>query len=184
MTATADQVQAAGAALALGEQLAREHWQSAAQSPGRGWQVSLPSVPDSQGRLVKGEGYNLPSSTSALSSPAPRRLIPDYGLPAVGGSGYHSAQPGTLNGLDGAATFGSPSSAGGDGPEDFRQPRWVPLRSESSRSSISYISPSRGAQTGSKPSSTMESTPTSTPSSKSVRSGRIRKALRGLRRKS
>ena len=109
--ASDEQVSAAAAAVAAGEALAREHWQAAAETPGVGWQVSLPSVPDSMGRLPQGEGFNLPTDSPALSSPAPRRLIPDYGGPAVGGAGYHSTQPGTASPFDGVSWPSPRSSA-------------------------------------------------------------------------
>ena len=112
--ATPEQIAAAAAAVELGESLAREHWQAAGQSPGVGWQVSLPSYPHPgvEGP-VQGEGYNLPADTPALSSPAPRRLVPHYGEPAAGGAGYHGTQPGpgTASPFDGVSWPSPRSSA-------------------------------------------------------------------------
>lgn len=118
--ASEEQIAAAAAAVELGESLAREHWQAAAQTPGVGWQVSLPSFPRPGLGPVQGEGYNLPADSPALSSPAPRRLIPEYGAPAVGGAAHHGTQPqpGTPTPFDG-----------------------IPWPSPGRRSSVAYISP-------------------------------------------
>jgi hypothetical protein len=106
--ATPEQIAAAAAALELGQSLAREHWTAASETPGVGWQVNLPSMPDALGRLPEGEGFNLPADSPALSSPAPRRLVPDYGAPAVGGAAHHSTQPGSPAPFDGVS-WPSPS---------------------------------------------------------------------------
>jgi hypothetical protein len=106
--ASDEQIAAAAAAVTLGMALAAEYHSEAGETPGLGWQVSLPSAPG-----VQGEGYNLPAGTPALSSPAPKRLIPDYGAPAVGGAGHHSTSPapGSPTPFDGVAWPSGRSSA-------------------------------------------------------------------------
>jgi hypothetical protein len=120
MTAREAEAAAAAAAVDLGMQIAEEYWQAAGANPGNGLQVALPSVTDSQGRPVIGEGYDVSPSAPALRPPTRPALVPDYGAPAVGGAGFHTTQPGTPNGLDGI-------------------PAWPSGRSQSS---VAYVSPS------------------------------------------
>jgi hypothetical protein len=60
---------------------------------------------------VVGEGFDVPSSAPALQPPSPRRLVPDYAPGPVGGTGFHSATPGSPNGLDGIRWPSGRSSA-------------------------------------------------------------------------
>jgi hypothetical protein len=98
------QAAAAAAALELGQSIAAEWWQSAAEAPGCGLQVALPSYPASPDRPVVGAGYNLPADTLALrpvERPAP--AAPVYAKPAVGGMLHQATRPGVKAGLDGVA---------------------------------------------------------------------------------
>jgi hypothetical protein len=108
--ATPEQVQAAGAALELGQQLAREYHAAAAASPGVGLAVSLPSVAGPLGP-PQGLNFDLPADVPALRKPAPApRLVPDYASQAVGGLGFHSTTPGTPAAFDGVS-WPSPRSS-------------------------------------------------------------------------
>ena len=97
-------IAAAREAVAAGEVTALEYWTAAAQTPGTGWQVSLPSYPHPSLPPLQGEGYNLPAGTPALRRPErPLQLTPDYGSPAVGGAAHHAMGSGTPAGMDGVA---------------------------------------------------------------------------------
>src|SRR5215213_2062114 len=168
MVASEEQIAAAAAAMALGEQLAAEHWQSAAQTPGVGWQVSLPSAPSPVGP-VQGEGFNLPEGTPALSAPQPRRVVPEYGSPEVGGAGYHTTESGSVSPFDGVSWPSPP------GPS-------------SSRSSVVHISPRARGTEPTRAATAVAAAQTSAPTSPrgpgaTSRRGRLRNAWRSLRGK-
>jgi hypothetical protein len=123
MTATDEQIAAAAEALAAGEALAREHWQAAAQTPGVGLAVSLPSVVGPLG-APQGLNFDLPADVPALRKPAPApRLTPDYGSEAVGGLGWHTTQSGTPSAFDGVSW---PSPSGRSSAIAYVSPRSRP----------------------------------------------------------
>jgi hypothetical protein len=87
MTAREAEVAAAQLAVDLGTALSQAYHSAAAQSPGVGLQVSLPSVPSSLGPVL-GEGFDLPADAPALRPVQRPKLVPDYGAEPLGGSGF------------------------------------------------------------------------------------------------
>jgi hypothetical protein len=105
VTASEEQISAAKAAVEAGMATAEQYWQSAAEAPGTGWAVSLPSYPHPTLGPVKGLNYDTPGDPAPMPGRPHLKLTPDYSTPSdVVGGALHVGAPGRPGLLDGSQT--------------------------------------------------------------------------------
>jgi len=104
MAASEEQINAAAQAVEQGMQTATAYWQAAAQNPGVGAEIRLPSYPiASIGRPVTGLSYDTPGELAPAPGRPHIKLVPDYASDIVGGAIHQANRPGAPAGMDGVA---------------------------------------------------------------------------------